>query len=261
MRPLPLICALLMGSCLAAARPAAAGDLYLTGQLALSGGFGESGGSVDLGPGGMFPNTGKDNDSSAVYGGAYGYEFPLSELAPEDWEWPLPAWAFRVETEALGGRNFELVTDGPDPYLTRIDSWSLLQNVWLDIPVRGGFEWAFGRIPILEPVTTYLGAGIGLAATEISTTNNVFKGSDEVYDFSWQVGAGFGYRLTDRVSIALGYRYTDLGSFGFALKNPPATEPVGNFAMDLSTHELNFGLRVRFLAVPSPGEWTLPRAR
>ena len=52
MRPLPVFCALVMGSCLAAAEPAAAGDLYLTGQLALSGGFGESGGSVDLGPGG-----------------------------------------------------------------------------------------------------------------------------------------------------------------------------------------------------------------
>lgn len=240
---------------------ARSGDLYVSGQFAISGGVAESGGSVDLGAGGIFPNSGSDTDSSPVFGGAVGYQFPLSELVPADWDWPLPDYAFRVELEGLGGRDYELVTRGPDPYLTRVEAWSLSNNFWMDFPVHDAVAHFFGRVPLVEPLSFSAGAGVGLGGSELSTTNNVFRGSELAYHFQWQVGGGVGYRITDRVSATLGYRYVDSGEFSYALANPPAPDPVGTFKLDLSSHEVAFGLRVSFHSVPSPGAWSVRRGR
>lgn len=242
------------------AASARASDLYLTGQLGLGPGLGQSGGSVDLGPGGVFPNTGDDMDSSPIYGGSFGYEFSLAEMFPDDWDWSLPDYRIRPELEFTGGRDYELVTSGPDPYLSRVSSWATMVNTWMDFPVHPAVSRVLGRVPLLEPMNCYVGVGAGLASTRIDVTNNVAFGSDDAFHFIWQAGAGFGYELTDRVVLSLGYRYVALGSHEMTLVDSVG-DPVGNFSLDLSAHEAALGVRVRFFSVPPPGEWGAHRDR
>jgi opacity protein-like surface antigen len=252
---LSILCAMLM-----LPASAQASDLYLTGELALGPGLGESGGSIDLGAGGIFPNTGDDMDSSPIYGGAFGYEFSLAEMFPDDWDWSLPEFGIRSELEFTGGRDYELVTSGPDPYLSRVGSWAVMSNYWMDFPVHPAVARLLGRVPLIEPMSFYAGAGVGLGSTSVDVTNNAAFGAEDSLHFAWQAGMGFGYELTDRVAVSLGYRYVALGSHEMTLVDSVG-DPVGNFSLDLSAHELAFGLRVRFFTVPPPGEWGARRDR
>jgi opacity protein-like surface antigen len=249
---------LLLAVCAAIACPTAAraGDLYAAGPLAITGAHGSSGGSTDF-----FANTGSDSDSSPTFGPALGYEFPLAELLPRDWDSPLPSWPVRFEFEGVFGRDYELVTQGGDPYLSRVSSWAVYHNLALDLPMHGAVSWAVGRVPLIEPLSFSLLAGVGLGSTDVETSNNVLSGGDDSLGFSWQAGAGFAYRLTDRVSVDFGYRFVDLGDFRFTLRSPPQEEPLGSFALDLVSHEFKAGLRLRFYSAASPGDWSFRRDR
>lgn len=247
-------------TCVLAPSGTRAADLYLQGHLSVSAGVGDTGGSVQFPPAPPIPFVGDDTDSSPLFSGAFGYEFPLNEIFPPDWETPLPAWPLRVELEGLGGRDYEFVTQGGDRYLTDVESWSLLNNFWLDLPVHDPISRFFGRIPLLEPMSFYLGGGVGFSYTELSTSNNALSGGDDSYHLTWQVGSGFGYRLTEYVSVNFGYRYVDMGDFDYPMVNPPA-DTVGRFSMDLSAHEFTSGLRVNFFSVKSPGSWSFRRGR
>ena len=252
---------MLIAFALAGAPPAHAAELTVSGGLSISGGMAKAGGDSDLGGGVLFPNNGDDSDSSPIYGGSLGYEFPVNEILPADYDspFPLPSWRMRWEIEAHGGRDYELVTPGPDPYLTRVSSWAVLQDAWLDVPVHPAVAWAFGRVPLVEPLSFTSGAGIGLGSTSLSTSNNILRGKADELHFAWLVGAGFSYDLTERVALDAGYRYVDLGEFSYALRMGPT--PAGRFTMSLASHEFALGVRVRFLSVASPGGWTFRRAR
>ena len=253
-----LACAVL----LVPAGAALGADLYLSGALSVSGGSLDAGGGGDVGEGDFeFSNSGDDTDTSPVIGGVFGYAVPLDEMVPYDWDWPLPRWQLRFELEGMFLRDYEFVTTlvGSENYLTEGQSLTLLHNWWLDVPLHAPLSWAFGRIPMLEPVSMHFGAGVGMGMTEFKTTSAAFKGSHDAIHLTWQVGAGFDYQLTDRVSIGMGYRYVDLGSFDYGLRLLLGTTPVGNFTADLASHELRTGLRVNFYSVSSPGSWKRPR--
>lgn len=248
------------GVALAPAGSALAADLYLSGALSVSGGILDTGGGGDIGGGGgEFNNSGDDTDTSPSIGGVFGYAVPLDEMVPYSWDWPLPRWQLRFEVEGMFLRDYEFVTSlvGSENYLTEGKSLTLLHNWWLDVPLHAPLSWAFGRIPLLEPVSMHFGAGVGMGMTEFKTTSVAFNGSDDAIHLTWQAGAGFDYQLTDRVSIGMGYRYVDLGSFEYGLRL--GTTPVGNFTADLASHELRTGLRVNFYTVSSPGSWKRPR--
>ncbi|MDJ0850198.1 MAG: outer membrane beta-barrel protein [Myxococcota bacterium] len=256
-----VICALLISGV------AGAADLYVSGTLSVSAGTGETGGSGSVGAL-NFSNSGSDTDSSPVLGGTLGYAFPLSEMFPYKWEWPLPEWNFRVEFEGMALRDYEFVTKlnvggvtSTDKYFTEGSGWGLLHNWWLDLPVHAPLAMAFGRIPMLEPLTMHMGGGVGMGMTEFKTAADGagFKGKTEDIHLVWQVGAGFDYQITDRVSFGAGYRYVDLGDFSYRLRQ--GATPVGNFTVDLTSHELRTGLRVNFYSLPSPGSWTFKRPR
>jgi len=233
---------------------ARAGDFYLTGNLAISTGTGDSGGSTDF-----FPNTGSDSDSAPAYGGALGFGFKLNEAIPKSWEVPLPGWGVRFEFEGMTGREYELRTKGGDGYFTEVSAWTFMPNLWIDIPLDQPIAWAFGRIPILEPLTLYTGAGFGLSTVDLDATDNVSRGHKEQFLFGWQAGIGLAYQLTQRVTLAAGYRYVDLGQPDVALKIPPETEPFGKYSLALAAHEFNFGVRVNFFSIPYPEKWALRR--
>lgn len=252
MRDLPLaLLTLVIG--LATASTGMAGDLYATGSLGISGATADSGGSTEF-----FENTGGDSDSSPVYGGAAGIAVPINELFPTGWDdrlrrWRvnLPTWDVRFELEGIAGRDYEMRTEGGDGYFAEVDNWAIMHNVWMDVPIRDPVNWAFGRFPLLEPVTVYVGVGIGLGSTEVSATDNVSKGSKTNYEFAWQAGAGIGYELTEYVTLSAGYRYFDLGKADLTLYGA-APEPFGDYSLDVHAHEFTTNVRVTFYTVPWP---------
>ncbi len=239
------------------AQGARAGDLYLTGNLAISTGTGDSGGKTPF-----FQNSGNDSDSAPAYGGALGIGFKLNEAIPKSWSVPLPAWGVRFEFEGMAGREYDLRTGtqpSGDGYFTEVTAWTFMPNVWLDIPLGPPIAWAFGRIPILEPLSLYTGAGLGLSTVDLDATDNVSHANREQFMFGWQAGIGLAYELTQRVTLAAGYRYIDLGHPKATLKQTGSDDPFGNYTLDLAAHELNFGVRVNFYSIPYPEKWALRR--
>jgi opacity protein-like surface antigen len=128
-----------------------------------------------------------------------------------------------------------------------VTSWTVMHNARFDFPLDAPVEWAFGRVPILEPLAFYTTAGVGLAINEVSTTDNVSQGSDTVLGFAWQVGAGFDYAFSRYVSLSIGYRYIDLADVDLDLTLGPMD--FGNFTLDVTAHEFATALRFRFFPV------------
>jgi opacity protein-like surface antigen len=252
---------LLAGAAALSLAPSArAGDLYLTGNLAISTGTGNSGGKTPF-----FTNTGSDSDAAPAYGGALGLGFKLNEAFPKSWDVPLPAWGVRFEIEGMTGREYELRTNIDPPsisgagYFTEVTAWNVMPNLWIDIPLGPPIAWAFGRIPVLEPLSLYTGAGLGLSTVDVDVTDNVSRGHREQFMFGWQAGIGLEYELTQRVTLAAGYQYVDLGHPKVTLKQAGSTDPFGNYTLDLAAHEFNFGVRVNFWEIPYPEKWALRR--
>lgn len=229
-----------------AATPARAGDLYVSGKLGISRSTGETGGSTIFG----FSPSGSDSDASPLWGAALGLELGLDEPVPSAGDWAISDWKLRVELEGLGGRDYELRTQGADPFFTEATAWTVMQNLWVDVPLHDAVGSLFGRVPILEPLSFYAGGGAGLGINDVDTTDNVSSGSETRYGFTWQAGAGFGYSFTDLVTFSMGYRYQDLGSIDMTLFDNSG--PIGRFELDLAAHELTTGLRVRFYPVTLP---------
>lgn len=88
---------------------------------------------------------------------------------------------------------------------------------------------------------TYTVAGLGNIVVDGGNTTN----------FAWGVGAGAGIALTDRISLDLGYRYSDLGDFETGRNIVSATVPAA-FSLDkgwdghYATHDILLGLRYKF---------------
>ena len=241
------ICALIAAFCTA---PASASDFYLSANLGISGGKGASGGNTQF-----FSNSGSDTDSSPVYGGTLGWEVGLDEivaLMPTGTEHKFRRWALRSEIEGAAGRDYELITMGAEPYVSVVSSWSVMVNQWFDVPIHPPIARLFGRVPLLEPLTFYVGAGVGLGALDVTSSDNVSFGREKSYDFAWQAGTGFNYELTPRVSLGFGYRYHDLGEIDVPLQLGPT--PFGNLNLDLEAHEIATSLRIRFWSVSLRGE-------
>jgi opacity protein-like surface antigen len=248
---------------------ARAADLYLTGDLGISKAQGSVSGFNSFA---NFAATGTGNDSSPVYGGALGMAFPLNGLVPLRMRvpsfavpyWPgyelrfggsedfrMPAWETRVEIEGLSGRKFDFTTPGftaQVPYRSSAESWSLMLKTRLDVPLNTPIQALFGRIPILEPLTIFAGVGLGASRNSLETSDTIVFGSSTNTAFAYQLTAGVGYALTERVHWSFGWRYLDLGSVRAGLSD--GLVPRGDFATDLSAHELTTTLRFNFYHLP-----------
>lgn len=80
-------------------------------------------------------------------------------------------------------------------------SFSVLANVWLDIPIGSGF-------------TPYVGGGLGWADVSAEGAYTCVFGCAAVipFDFSddgfaWQAGAGINFGISPNVKLGIGYRY------------------------------------------------------
>jgi opacity protein-like surface antigen len=247
------------------AGPAVAAELYASGHVGYSIGTGEGSGSNELV--GQTGN-GDDGDTSPMYGGAFGIAVPLSQAIPtfDLPYWPgrslringresfrLPGWRTLFEAEAITGRDFEFNIPGFSPLtpaVTEVESTTFLGNVRLDVPIQAPLNLLFGRLPMLEPVTIYMGGGAGVAWNDISTSDTVNAGSDDSFEIAWQAGGGLGYAISDALHASIGYRYLDMGSAEIKFE----AGPEGQFDADVTAHEVTASLRFHFYHVPFFGK-------
>jgi hypothetical protein len=257
---------------------AAAGSASATWQLYASGEFGYSIGVGSVsGLAGVVTTQeliGEDSDVSPMLGGAFGVQMPLDELTP--WRLPgdvrLPEWPIRFEIEAAGLREYELRTPGQNPgtpndlpFNTKASNWSMMWNVWTDIPLGGLHQpiastaRVVARRPqhlprlkrFLRPASWYVGVGVGFANLNVETSDSILFGSQDSFNFAWQVGSGFGYQLTDMVNLGVGYRFFRPGDGALTLLDS-AGQNLGFFKLASDVHEVRFSMRILVYDLPYP---------
>lgn len=247
----------------AAGESAAEWKLYLQGGTGLSIAEVETDGQAGSTP--VTSITGMDLDTAPLLDGAFGVEIPMDELVPREFllKIRLPDWPVRVEVEAAGLREWEFSTvAGGETFFTEVKSTTVLFNHWVDIPVISIYQpiqylFGLGRQPSvrrwLDPVSFYLGAGVGVAAQmEIDGTSNVISANDDAVDFAWNVGTGFNVHLTERVTLGAGYRYVGFLDPEIDTEGPFAPGPADKVEYKLDVHELRFAIRVRVFEFASP---------
>lgn len=88
-----------------------------------------------------------------------------------------------------------------NPGRGQIDAYTLMGNVWVDLPV---FNNSWGLTP-------YIGGGIGGALVDSQLTytgaNSAYGPQDSSVEFAAQLGAGINWAFSDRFSAGLGYRF------------------------------------------------------
>jgi opacity protein-like surface antigen len=268
---------LLVGMVSLAASTATAADwrVYTSAGLGYSAAEGSADGRIIDNGGGQFPLGGSDTDVSPLLGGAVGLAVPMDQIAPIElpFGWRLPEWDVRAEIEAVGLRSYQFKTDPiqpgsqtAGPILTDLDTWSVMGNFWLDVPLRGLYKpisWTsarlFGRWRLrtlkkaLDRTTLDMGVGVGVAHLDTTTTESGTRGTGDDYNFAWQAGVGLGYQLTDRVNLSLGYRYIDPGTAKYQLSGN-GVDPNENsfFELDTDIHEARAAIRVDVWDFASP---------
>jgi opacity protein-like surface antigen len=197
---------------------------YITGIIGASFGTLQSGG---INTEGDFPNTGRASDSLLTAGGALGTAFDRSN------------GLLRLEVEGRGRDALSGVTNSFEPptptyfYSVRAsDGWSVMANAWRDwhLTQRLGF---------------YGGGGIGAGGYRLTVNDSVVSGYGHVGGFAWQAGTGTTYRLTERTTIDLGYRFFDTVSDSLPLTTiDPAGLPAGSYLSNFYASELLLSVRI-----------------
>lgn len=164
--------------------------------------------------------VGKYSDNVAGVALALGYDFNERNSIPIRTEIEF-ATRGKAETSVYGLWGTPVKGD----FNVRVSS--LFANVYYDFHNQSDF-------------TPYIGAGLGAARlkgeSKVSSGGYKFSGSKTEWDFAWNVGAGVAYKLTDMVSLDLGYRYSDFGSIS----------EDGFDDMDFTGHEVLLGVRFAF---------------
>lgn len=188
---------------------------------------------------GDFRIVNKDFESSPLFGVGVGYEWN---------EW----LRFDVTGEYRGNATFH-GTDfyaagfnfpaGANQYTAVKEEWLVLANAYFDIGTWCG-------------ITPYVGGGIGWADIEIKGLQDVNTPQGALFvaddhsegNFAWALYAGLSYDVTDRFSLDLAYRYTDLGdaSSGTLHAYDGSSSIDGIDFDDVTSHDLMFGARWKF---------------
>jgi opacity protein-like surface antigen len=117
-------------------------------------------------------------------------------------------------------------------YAAKIDTTSVLANVYLDLGTWGGF-------------TPYVGAGAGLSYLRSGDYADTTLPAGELvpvatrWDFSWAAMAGLSFQVTPRWTVDVGYRYL---KFGNAISGRDSQDRFTTF-QNLSTQEVRVGVR------------------
>ena len=197
---------------------------YITGIIGASFGALQSGG---INTEGNFPNTGRATDSLLTAGGAIGTAFDRDN------------GMLRLEVEgrgrdALQGSNNSFEPPTPTYFYSvrATDGWSVMTNAWRD--------WY-----LTERLGFYGGGGIGAGGYRLSVDDSVVSGYGHVGGFAWQAGTGTTYRITNRTTIDLGYRFFDTVSDSLPLTlGGPGGPPAGSYVSNFYASELLLSVRI-----------------
>jgi opacity protein-like surface antigen len=195
---------------------------YVTGIVGASFGTLQSGGFNSAG---SFDNIGQAAQTLFTAGGAAGMAFARSN------------GQLRLELEGRGRETLTGTTESfapPTPIffydVRATDGWSVMSNVWRD--------WNVTR-----RLGVYGGGGIGAGGYHLSVDDTVVAGEGDVGAFAWQLGVGTTYKLTDRATIDLGYRFFDTITGGVALSEP-GIGPAGSYLSNYYASELLLSVRI-----------------
>jgi opacity protein-like surface antigen len=125
----------------------------------------------------------------------------------------------------------------PEFYRAKVDSFTLLANVYFDLGTWAG-------------LTPYIGAGAGTTNQRIrqySTLAMIPPAGDGVNDttrwnLSWAFMGGISYRVSPAMLIDVGYRYLNLGD-ATSGQEPPSSM-ARTYFRDVTAQEVRVGLRL-----------------
>jgi opacity protein-like surface antigen len=158
-----------------------------------------------------------------------------------------PSGLLRMEVEGrargpLHGQT-QFSVDIPDSQIslpantTVSGGWSAMTNFWRDWFLSDRFG-------------VYGGGGFGVGGYQYSTIiadlEEGLVGGSTVNTFAWQVGTGFTYRLSDRVTFDTGYRFFAMspGSSPLVLRTPSYSQTFGATTSAFSASELLLSIRI-----------------
>ena len=154
----------------------------------------------------------KDSFSDNTYGARFAFGAKMDSV--------------RTELELGWNKNLSKnYSDNEENWKDSFKTKTVLLNAYYDLFTKGD-------------LTPYIGAGIGLSHLN---AQKVVKMSDN--SFTWQVGAGVAYPLTDNLAFDIGYRYMDYGRTKTTVSGDVGS---GKLKAKLRTNEVLAGLRYTF---------------
>lgn len=167
-------------------------------------------------------NTGSINEDLFTAGGAIGLAIDRTN------------GMLRVEVEGRGRDAMAGTTPSiANPFTYDVaakDGWSVTTNLWRDLFLDD--HWG-----------VYAGGGLGGGGYRLSVDDNVSSGYGHIGGFAWQAGGGVTWRMADRMTLDLGYRWFAIDT----LSNPLALTngtPSGDYASTFGASELLLSVRI-----------------
>jgi opacity protein-like surface antigen len=199
---------------------------------------GASFGTLNTGGGGGFGGTplgfaGSFNEAMFTGGGAIGVALdqPSGLLRMEiegRARGPMQGKTQFFVVEEINGLPIDTVASG---------GWSAMTNFWRDWFLSDRFG-------------VYGGGGFGVGGYQYSTSltqgGQTLGGSSTVNTFAWQVGTGFTYQLSDRVTFDTGYRFFAMSpaSNPVSLNSGSFSQSIGSSTSAFSASELLLSIRI-----------------
>jgi len=186
----------------------------------------------------------KNFEAGALYDIGVGYQF-------NHWLRADAIVQYRGETGFHGLDTFYDVSNAADVfdnYTAKKSEWLVMANAYVDL---GDYH---GIVP-------YIGAGIGASRNTISsfrdegidpTTGNptlAYADAASKWNLAWALHAGLAFKVTDQLTIDLGYSYVDLGSARSGdIIAYDGTNNVYNpmYFKHITSHDVKLGVRYTF---------------
>ncbi|WP_424244680.1 opacity protein-like surface antigen [Elusimicrobium posterum] len=157
----------------------------------------------------------------------------------------VPAIKGALRLEAEYGANGK--ADMAGEYMHNISGFQIPTDFLLSTKTQTVFINLYYDIKTNSDYTPYIGVGAGYAHLDIfGHIENQYDSSSVSYtkeNLGWNISAGFGYKMSENVTLDLGYRYTNYGKFS---KHEEMGTYTSNSSYKFDSHELGIGLRYSF---------------
>ena len=177
-------------------------------------------GSVEVPPPGIVTGSSLEDTWTLGFGGGYKYQWFRADVTLDY------ANRARFQGDTAAATGF---------YSAKIDSFTLLGNVYLDLGTWAGF-------------TPYVGAGVGATNLRTHEYTNVtidepgFSVADATrWNLSWAYMGGVSYQFSPRLLFDVSYRYLKIGDAVSGTEPPAYT--TRSYFRDISAQEVRVGLR------------------